>query len=114
MLFKDNEHAQALEALSLQALSEGDLQRAFAFADRRCRIRPPARVHHYTLRAQISHQMGEREAAVSDIKKALAIAPRDLNANRRMLAWGEGPSRATAARVLLAHDKDAGNLAPSR
>ena len=108
MLFEEQYHTQALEILALQALSDGDLLKAFAFADRRCRVLPPVAVHHYTLRAEITYQMGEREAAVSDIRNALALAPRDLNANRRMLAWGSEPERAAAACILLvdAHDAD--------
>ncbi len=111
MLFEDKHHAATLETLALQALSNRELQQAFAFADRRCRIGPPASVHHYTLRAEISHQMGEPGAAVSDIKRALALAPRDLNANRRMLAWGERPERQAAARILLSIDNEPTGLA---
>lgn len=97
-------HAQALENLSLQALADEDLKGAFAYADRRCRIMPPAQTHHYTLRAEISHRMGERDFAISDLLKALALDPLDVSANRRLLAWGDGPLQSEAARVLISND----------
>src|SRR5579872_3510203 len=106
MLFDEERHFSALEALSLQSLSAGDFAQAFKFADRRCRILPPADAHHFTLRAEISRGMGHDEAALADIARALELAPDDLLANRRMLAWGHGRAQHDAARRLLVIEPD--------
>ena len=74
-LLDSERHAQALEHLSLEALGHEDLKMAFAYADRRCRIAPTPRPHHYTLRAEISYRMGEREFAISDLLTAHALDP---------------------------------------
>ena len=106
MLFDEERHSAALESLSLQGLSDGDLAQAYKFADRRCRIPPVAKAHHYTLRGQISHRMGYIDAALDDITRALELAPNDLLANRRMLAWGRGQAQIDAASRLLTVDPD--------
>jgi len=106
MLFEEERHHEALERCTVRALAEGDYAAAFKFADRRCRIPPLAEAHHYTLRGQASYHMGDRNAAVSDIAQALKIAPDNLLANRRMLAWGEGLQQIEAARSLLRHEHD--------
>ncbi len=111
MLLDPGRHAEALERLSLSALAAGDAAAALRFADRRCRIAPLAQAHHYTLRAEAAHQFGDTEAAVADTARALALAPDDPAANRRMLAWGHGAQRLAAARRLLAHDRDFGIVA---
>jgi GT2 family glycosyltransferase len=109
--FDPARHAQALESLALQALVDDDLTTAFACADRRCRIQPIPQAHHYTLRAEISYRMGEPAHALSDLQTALALEPRDLRVNRRLLAWGEEPLRSAAARMLIANDGDFGSIA---
>jgi O-antigen biosynthesis protein len=109
--FDPTRHAQALESLALQALGDDDLTTAFACADRRCRILPIPQAHHYTLRAEISYRMGEHTHALSDLQTALAMEPRDMGVNRRLLAWGEGPLRSAAARMLIANDGDLGSIA---
>ena len=93
MLFDEERHCAALESLSLQGLSDGNLAQAYKFADRRCRIIPLAKAHHYTLRGEISYRMGHIDAALADIMRALELAPDDLSANRRMLAWGRGQAQ---------------------
>jgi GT2 family glycosyltransferase len=50
-------------------------------------------------------------AASADIASALALAPRDIGANRRMLAWGEGVQRREAALALIACDTNPDVLA---
>jgi GT2 family glycosyltransferase len=50
-------------------------------------------------------------AASADIASALALAPHDIGANRRMLAWGEGAQRRQAALALIARDTDPDVLA---
>ena len=85
---------------------------AFRLADRRCRILPSPEPHCYALRGEASFAMGNAAAAISDIVKALAIAPDDIASNRRMLAWGEGPQQRRAASALIGHDRDVILVAP--
>ena len=106
MLFDEERHPAALESLSLQGLSDGDLAQAYKFADRRCRILPVAKAHHYTLRGEISYRMGHIDAALDDVVRALELAPNDLLANRRMLAWGRGQALIDAAWRLITVDPD--------
>ncbi|MBN8993914.1 MAG: glycosyltransferase family 2 protein [Rhizobiales bacterium] len=103
-------HHQALEVLAARALAEGDAEAAFALADRRCRIRPAPEAHSFVLRAEIHFHLGRRRFALGDIEQALAVAPGDVAANRRMLAWGRGSARLQAARMLLSGDRDLATL----
>jgi GT2 family glycosyltransferase len=102
----DEPHHQSLELLATRALAEGDFASAFRLADRRCRILPSPEPHCYVLRGEASFATGNAAAAISDIVKALAVAPDDIASNRRMLAWGEGPQRRRAASALIGHDRD--------
>ena len=99
-------HHQALELLCVKALARGDIETAYRLADRRCRIRPLAEAHCFVLRAEALYRMGERAAALADLEAAIQIAPDDLAANRRMLAWGETGQQIAAARTLIEHDRD--------
>jgi GT2 family glycosyltransferase len=90
--------------LALAALSSGDIDEAFRFIDRRCRVLPPANTNHYILRAEILMQKAEPSAALESIVAALKTAPEDLQANRRMLAWGKASQRINAARILCKID----------
>ena len=87
------------------------MARAFKFADRRCRIPPIVKAHHYTLRAEISYRMGYIDAAIADLVLALELAPDDIPANRRMLAWGTGQPQINAARRLLTVERDFAEIA---
>ena len=58
------------------------------------------------LRAEALYRMGERAGAVADLATALRIAPEDLAANRRMLAWGKPRQQAAAARTLIDCERD--------
>ncbi len=104
-------HFQGLETLSLQYLSAGDVGHAFKFADRRCRVLPLAKAHHYTMRGEITYRMGYIDAALADIARALELAPNDVVANRRMLAWNHKAPRIEAARRLLAIEDDFTHIA---
>jgi len=97
---------QELELRSAAALARGDIAEAFALADRRCRQQHLADAHCYVLRAEALRAMGEDAAALADLATALAIAPDDLAANRRMVAWGEGAQRRASARALIRHTRD--------
>jgi O-antigen biosynthesis protein len=103
-------HHQALELLSLQALASGDIATAFRLSDRRCRIKPLPEPHCYVLRGDALFRMGEKQAALGDIVRAIEITPNDIAANRRMLAWCDGPRQHEAAIALIAHDRDAETL----
>jgi O-antigen biosynthesis protein len=106
MILNKQLHAESLEQDCLRALAQGDGLAAFMFADRRCRVPPLAKAHHFVLRAEALRLLGEPAGALLDITRALEIAPEDVQANRRMLAWGRGPARSIAARVLVEHDRD--------
>lgn len=111
MLFDGERHAAALDALTLQALSAGDLAQAFKFADRRCRIPPIADAHHYTLRAEIAYRMGFHDEALADIARAIEIEPENLSANRRLLGWGNDQAQVEAATRLLTIEHDLDGIA---
>ena len=93
----DEPHHQSLELFATRALSRGDAMTAFEFADRRCRISPPPETHAYLLRAEALHRLDEKTAAIADVARALSIAPDDIRANRRMLAWTQGEKQKQAA-----------------
>ena len=103
----DEPHYRSLERLAVQAITSGHKHQAFAYADRRCRIEPPPSAQSYTLRAEALFQMGERVAAIADLDRALQLAPNDIAANRRMLAWAEGARKSEAALNLSGHERDA-------
>src|SRR3954467_8389419 len=107
MILTKDSHPESLERLCIAALSAQEAEAAFMYADRRCRIAPLAKAHHYTLRAEALHRLGDLESAVTSIAAALALAPEDIQANRRMLAWGPDAERISAARALIASDAHA-------
>src|SRR5262249_61385308 len=81
----DEPHHQSLELLAARALAEGDFASAFRLADRRCRIFPWPEPHSYVLRSEASFAIGNVPAAISDLIKALTIAPDSISAQRRLL-----------------------------
>jgi GT2 family glycosyltransferase len=97
-------HHQTLELLSAQALAAGDHAAAFRLADRRCRIAPLVEPHCFVLRADALRHMGQKQRARADILRALEIAPDDIAANRRLMAWGDAAQQRDAAGSLIAHD----------
>ena len=106
----DKPHYQSLELLAIKALAEADPLTAFKFADRRCRILPLAESHCYVLRAEASFQLGAKASAIADLNKALAIAPDDIAANRRMLAWAVDSQRKRAALALIDQSQDQSHM----
>ena len=102
-------HHQALETLAANALAAKDFVAAFKYADRRCRIGPAALAHCYVLRAEAAYNIGDTNAALSDLKTALGISPHDVAAARRQFAWGDDADRHIAALALVAHDQDVGS-----
>ena len=102
----DEPHYQSLERLAVQALASGHKDEAFAYADRRCRITPPPGPQSYTLRAEALFQMGERAAAIADLDRALNLAPDDIAANRRMLAFADDARKNEAALNLIRRERD--------
>src|SRR5262245_16044216 len=99
-------HPESLELAALRAFADGHIAEAFRNIDRRCRVPPLARAHHYVLRAEALSRMGDGRGAMADIVRALELAPENIQANRRMLAWGNGRVQLDAARMLIARDPD--------
>jgi len=97
----DEPHHQSLELLAARALSEGNIALAFKLADRRCRIPPTPEPHCYVLRAEAYFRMGKAAAAIADIARATEIAPENIIANRRMLAWAKQPQQKAQAAFAL-------------
>jgi GT2 family glycosyltransferase len=106
----DEPHHQFLELGATRALSRGDARTAFELADRRCRIAPPPEAHSYLLRAEALFRLDERTVAIADVARALALAPDDIRANRRMLAWARDERQAEAAATLIGIDRNVGVL----
>jgi O-antigen biosynthesis protein len=102
----DEPHHQSLELLAAQALAEGNFAVAFKLADRRCRILPTPEPHCYLLRGEASYYLGANTAAIADIVKALELAPDDVGANRRMLAWAHGTQQLRAALAIIRNDRN--------
>src|ERR1700756_2841060 len=93
----DEPHCQSLEILAAQELAKDDAAAAFRLADRRCRIQPAPEPHCYVLRAEALYRLGAKAAALTDLAKAIDIAPDNIAANRRMLAWADGAEQMRAA-----------------
>src|SRR5215218_5032318 len=102
--FDPLQHYQALSSAAAEALVQGNLLKALAFADRRCRIPPAIVADDYVLRAEALHRLGHVEAALKDVALALDRDPENLPANRRMLAWGQDERRRKAADVIARLD----------
>ncbi len=106
----DEPHHQSLEFLAARALVERHFAAAFRFADRRCRILPAPEAHSYVLRGEASYYLGAKRAAIADVAKALDIAPDDVGANRRMLAWTCGARQLRAALAIIQQDNNLGSV----
>jgi O-antigen biosynthesis protein len=102
----DEAHWVSLELLAVDALRTGDVAAAFKLADRCCRISPQPKALSYVLRGEAAFRMGKTAVAMSDISRALEIAPNNRAACRRMLAWGEGLPRRRAAEALIVNERD--------
>lgn len=108
LTFSRHSHHQTLENIAASALADGDFATAFKFADRRCRIEPPPLAHCFVLRADAAYKLGDHAGAMADLDAALQIAPDDLAALRRQLAWGSDAERNQAASTLILHDQNVG------
>ena len=91
-------------------MQRNDAMAAVEFADRRCRISPPPSAHSHVLRGDALYRAGDLGGAVSALEQALTLAPEDLAANRRMLAWATGEASRDAAAVLVRVERDMGTL----
>ncbi|QOZ35390.1 glycosyltransferase family 2 protein [Bradyrhizobium sp. CCBAU 53421] len=99
-------HHVDLERAAVGALEARDFRRAFALADRRCRILPHPGARAYLLRAEALFRLDLKDAAVASVAKALELEPDDLAAARRMMAWGDGVKQIEAARSIARRDDD--------
>ncbi|GJD34084.1 glycosyltransferase family 2 protein [Methylobacterium aerolatum] len=103
-------HAGALAVAAARALRAGDIDRAHAFADRRCRIRPPAEAHDFLLRAASRRALGDLDGAIDDARTAATIDPDNLIAARWLLRAPSPAERVRAARVIARRETVAGPL----
>lgn len=99
-------HHVDLERAAVGALEARDFRRAFALADRRCRILPHPGARAHLLRAEALFRLDLRDAAVASVARALELEPDDLVAARRMMAWGDGLPQLEAARSIARRDDD--------
>nr|WP_157872649.1 glycosyltransferase [Bradyrhizobium sp. ORS 278] len=106
-------HHLDLERATVAALERREYRRAFAFADRRCRISPPATARAHLLRAEALHHLGLDDAAADAAIKAWELEPENIAAARRTMAWAAGREQLEAARIVarLDHDPDTVRLA---
>lgn len=102
---RTNHHVE-LERDVLRALGSKDYRRAFALADRRCRILPLANSQVRLLRAEALYHLGLHEAAIESIAAVRELQPDDLMAARRMMAWGRGKRQFDAALAVAGHEND--------
>ncbi|MDH2380156.1 glycosyltransferase [Bradyrhizobium sp. CER78] len=103
-------HHVDLERAAVGALEARDFRRAFALADRRCRILPHPGARAHLLRAEALFRLDLRDAAVASVARALELEPDDLVAARRMMAWGDGLPQLEAARSIARRDDDADSV----
>jgi GT2 family glycosyltransferase len=93
-----------LPQLALAALLAGEPFRAFALSDRWCRESRP-HVASLLLRAEASYRLGHAEYALGDLRRALELEPGHRALNSRILEWGSGEERLTAADSLANVDR---------
>lgn len=98
-------HPQGLNRLAAHALDRGWPEAAFAFADRRCRIRPVPTARDYLLRAEASRRLGDGAGAAADVRTARDIDPLDPLVNLQALRCLDGAERTEAARMLIASSR---------
>ncbi|MCC8979645.1 glycosyltransferase family 2 protein [Bradyrhizobium acaciae] len=99
-------HHVDLERAAVGALEARNFRRAFALADRRCRILPHPGARAHLLRAEALFHLDLRDAALACVARAIELEPDDLVAARRMMAWGDGPQQIEAARSVARRDDD--------
>ncbi|WP_170249399.1 glycosyltransferase [Methylobacterium haplocladii] len=101
MVLSPGFHAEGLTRLAARALERGWLTAAFAYADRRCRIRPVPQARDYLLRAEASHRLGDWTGAADDARKARELDPNDPLVNQMALRCLEGAERTEAAGAMI-------------
>jgi GT2 family glycosyltransferase len=102
---RTNHHVE-LEKEVLRALGTKDYRRAFALADRRCRILPLPPSHVRLLRAEALYHLGLPEAALESVAAVRELEPDDLVAARRMMVWGLGQDQFEAACTVASREND--------
>lgn len=99
-------HHVDLERAAVAALEARDFRRAFALADRRCRILPHPGARAHLLRAEALFHLDLRDAAIASVARAIELEPDDVVAARRMMAWGDGLQQIEAAQTVARRDDD--------
>jgi GT2 family glycosyltransferase len=97
--------AMLLESEAASLLQAGDAAGAFRAADRRLRLKPHPEAHCHVLHAEALQGLGETQAAVASLHKALEERPADPATNRRLLAWGSSDDKRAAAAALVAVER---------
>lgn len=95
-------HPQGLNRLAAHALGRGQPHAAFAFADRRCRIKPVPGARDYLLRAEASRRLGDDVGAAADTRIARDLDPLDPMVNLQALRCLDGADREEAAATIVA------------
>lgn len=95
-------HPQGLNRLAAHALERGQPHAAYAFADRRCRIKPVPGARDYLLRAEASRRLGDDISAAGDVRVARDLNPLDPLVNLQALRCLDDPEREDAAAALVA------------
>lgn len=95
-------HPQGLNRLAALALGRGEPHAAYAFADRRCRIKPVPGARDYLLRAEASRRLGDDVGASADTRFARDLDPLDPMVNLQALRCLDGADREEAAATIVA------------
>jgi O-antigen biosynthesis protein len=103
LFFDPHRHGLSLAGLACASLASGQKERAFAFADRRCRLPAPTG-GDYLLRALAARAAGNDPQAREDLRRAFEISPNDESVLVCALNWGDRTLRAAAAAALIDGD----------
>jgi GT2 family glycosyltransferase len=105
LFFDPGRHGQSLAALACASLASAQKERAFAFADRRCRLPAPTG-GDFLLRALAERAAGSDRRAAQDLRRAFEIAPNDESVLFCALNWGDRDLRLGAAAALIDGDNE--------
>lgn len=89
-----------LPRAAFQALTAGEPEKAFAYADRLCRIATVVEPLHLLLRGQALAQLGHDDFASRDALAVLEIEPQNIAAARLLMNCGEEKQAEQAARII--------------
>ena len=105
LLYDRRRHLEALVSRGADALRRGQFARAFAHADRLCRINRP-NASDYLFRSATARAAGFADLAAADLARAAEADPTDQTVLHLLLRHGDAEARRGAARALV---EDAGS-----